>query len=208
MSTDAELEPEATEFDDAGEPSVMNERTARAILSVVATGVLAGIIVAFPYVAYFVAGILACRAVDKVRAWRSRRASSEANEEDQDVEVDIVGLLQQLNRSVLLTELQHNLRLPDTKTVKAHLDAAGIPWKGVRTGAGNGPGVHKNDIPAPSPADGGSHGDGCCCRSGANANTNNSGEKGPGEGLRVERIGTDGYILRDPKDTIRHHSVQ
>ncbi|WP_145877516.1 hypothetical protein [Streptomyces sp. BK340] len=188
----------------------MSERTAKVIVLLVAAGALVGVVIAFPYIAYFVAGILACRGWDKARAWRAHRAETEPAEDDEEAdEVDIVEALQQLGRSVLLTELRAEAGLPDTKTVKTLLGEAGIPWRaGVRTSAGNGPGVHQDDIPASSLVADGDHGERCCCRSDANANTNNDCEEEPEEGLRVQRIGTDGYILYDPKDTVRHHRVK
>ena len=85
------------------------------------------------------------------------------------------------------------------------LDTAGIPVRaGERTRAGYGPGVHTDDIPTPPPTPV----EGCCCRSDANANTNSGAERGTEEGLRVERIGQSGYILRNPADTVRHHTVR
>ena len=94
----------------------------------------------------------------------------------------------------------------DTKAAKCLLNADNIPWKGVRTSHGNGPGVHKNDIPPalPSPA-AGSHGEGCCCRS--DDNTNNSPKQEPEEGVRVEAIGQAGTLLRDPTEAHRHHDL-
>lgn len=203
-----EVEVEVAETEEAA-PRQMSERTAKAIVLVVAAGALVGVVIAFPYVAYFVAGILTCRAWDKARARHARRTHEEPAEEESAEDVDIVDVLQQLDRSMLLTELRDDLELPDTKAVKALLGAASIPWRaGVRTSAGNGPGVHKDDIPASSPVVGDTHGERCCCRSDANANTNNADEEQPEEGLRVQRIGSDGYILYDPKDTVRHHRVK
>ena len=204
-------EPEAVEEQEAaGEPRQMSDRTAKAILAVIGLGVMWGIVVAFPWVAYVLVGILACRAWDKARAWRTGRAEEEPSEEDESVaEVDIVALLQQLDRSVLLTELRDDLGVADTKAVKALLAEAGVRWReGVRTPAGNGPGVHQDDIPAPSPVDDGSPEECCSCRSAANANANNAHEGASGEGLRVETIGQAGAVIRDPADAVRYHRVE
>ncbi|MFD9903892.1 hypothetical protein [Streptomyces sp. NPDC059063] len=56
-------------------------------------------------------------------------------------------------RGVLLTTLRRHLALPHTGAVKAALQQAAIPHRsGVRTAAGNGPGVHRDDFPPlPSP---------------------------------------------------------
>lgn len=194
---------------EVGEPGGMSDRTAKVVLLVVAVGAMWGIVVVFPWVAYFVAGILACRGWDKAHAWRARRSEDVPADDDEGAdEVDIVAVLQQLERSVLLTELRAETGLPDTKAVKALLSAADIPWKGVRTPAGNGPGVHKDDIPVVSPVADDPHEERCCCRSEANNNTNNDREEEPEEGLRVERIGASGMIVYDPSDTVRHHRVK
>ncbi|WP_158688555.1 hypothetical protein [Streptomyces pseudogriseolus] len=56
-------------------------------------------------------------------------------------------------RGVLLTALRDRLRLPDTKAVREVLAQHSIPTRpGVRTQAGNGPGVHRDDFPAPPPS--------------------------------------------------------
>ncbi|MEU6032018.1 hypothetical protein ABZ825_34295 [Streptomyces tauricus] len=134
----------------------------------------------FPEVAYIVVGSIGTIGVQKVSAWRVARKKGEETEVSELSTPDVGEELRRLvGDGILLTQLQRDLKLPNTKAVKALLEDEGIEWKaGVRTAKGNGPGVHKTAIPsAPSPADN-SHGDGCCCRSGANANTNAPGPAG------------------------------
>jgi hypothetical protein len=207
----ADEQPEAQEqADEAGESGGMSERTAKAVLLGIAAGALFGVIAAFPWIAYVIVGILGTLGWQKTAGWRARRRDADEDEPEGE-EPDVGEALRRLvgdDKGVLLTRLRDDLELPDTKAVKALLAAEGIPWKAVRTREGNGPAVHQDDIPAvPSPVAEG-HGGGCCCRSHGNTNGNNSGEEEPEEGLRVVRIGTDGKIVYDPKDTIRHHTVQ
>lgn len=205
MSAPAEdLEPEGTEVTDPAEESDgMSEHTAKAVLLIIAFGALAGVVVAFPYVAYFMTGILACLAWQKVRARLGKRRDDDAERDQEAAPPDVGEALRRLvgdDKGVLLTVLRDDLKLPSTKAVKALLKAAGIPWKAVRTREGNGPAVHRDAVPpAPSPAAADSHGDGCCCRSGNNANANNSGEGEGKEGLRVERTDT-GFTVYDLVD--------
>ncbi|MFE5683027.1 hypothetical protein [Streptomyces sp. NPDC056512] len=67
-----------------------------------------------------------------------------------DVVRDVIGT----GRGALLTGLCGPLGAADTQAVRECLDAAGIPVRpgGVRTAGGNGPGVHRADVPAPHPA--------------------------------------------------------
>jgi len=183
------------------------------ILAGVAVLVMKAIVTVAPYMAYFVAGVLACLAWQRVRAWVGRRRGEPAEEDqDEQEEPDVAKALRELagpGRNVLLTELQKKLGAPDTKAVRGLLKAAGIRVRdGVRAPAGNGPGVHQDDIPAPSPEGDGSHGDGCCCRSGNNTNANNAPSGPVGEGLRVEAIGHAGTLIHDPADLVRHHRVK
>ena len=134
--------------------------------------------------------------------------ATEAEEQPQEAEpVDIVAALHQLGEGgqhVRLTQLQDATGLPDTKTVRALLDDAGVPVRaGVRAGGKNGPGVHHDDFP---PLDR-SPSEGCLCRSGANANANNSAGEGGGEGLRVEAIGQAGTVVHTPAEASRHHRI-
>lgn len=209
MSTDEK--PESTGAEPAGEPRQMSERTAKAILLIIAFGAIWGIVRVVPYVAYFVAGILTCRGWQKTRGWIGRRQTS-GDAESEAAEVDVVEVLQLLargGRSVLLTELRDEIGAADTKVVKALLDEAGVRWReGVRTPAGNGPGVYHDDVPPLSPVGGGAHEGRCSCRSTANANANNADSDPPGEGLRVVPIGQAGTVVHDPADAVRHHKVR
>lgn len=71
---------------------------------------------------------------------------------------DLVQALHDLvgpGRGVLLTALRERLQLPDTKAVRTLLEQHSIPTRpGVRTVGGNGPGVHRDDVPPlPLPPD-------------------------------------------------------
>lgn len=181
-----------------------SERAARLILLAVLLLAMWGIVAVLPETAYVVVGVLGTIGVQRFQAWRAGRREETAEEEPGP---DVATALRRLlgdDKGVLLTRLRDDLKAPDTKFVKALLAAEGIPWKAVRTREGNGPAVHRDDIPSPPPpADGG-----CCCRSDDNANTNNAAGEGPGEGLRVEHIGQSAYIVRDPAEATRHHTVR
>ncbi|MFG2976281.1 hypothetical protein ACGFYY_25275 [Streptomyces sp. NPDC048331] len=167
---------------------------------VLAVALAAGGTIAYavPESAYFVAGLLATRAVHKAKelAARFRRPDGEP----ESVEVDIVAALQGLaagGEHVRLTQLQEAAGLPDTKAVRALLDEAGIPVRtGVRAGGKNGPGVHHDDVPPLSASIVGAPSGGCLCSSAANTNTNNTAPPAPREGLRVEPIGQSGSVIR------------
>ncbi|MGW4728878.1 hypothetical protein ACWEQC_06805 [Streptomyces shenzhenensis] len=211
MTTEQQEAAEAAEPDagEPGEPGQMSERTARAILTAVALLVMWAIVAVVPYTAYVAVGVLGTLIWQRTRARWARRGADE--ETDQAPAPDVTAALRRLvgdDKGVLLTALRDDLKLPDTKVVKQLLDAAGIPWKAVRTREGNGPAVHRDAIPpaAPSPI-ANAHGSGCCCRSDDNDNTNNSGEGTPREGIRVER--TDGeLIIRDLYSSDRHGSAR
>lgn len=193
-------------------PSRLSGGCVVAILAGIAVLVLKAIVSTAPYTAYFVAGVLACLAWQKVRAWLGNRRGGSAEGDQEEAQPDIGEALRVLvgnDNGVLLTRLQRYLNVANTKAVKQLLDDAGVTWKAVRTSHGNGPGVHKNDIPPdPSTFATDVHGDGCCCRSGDNANSNNS-DGGDGQkGLRVEPIGQAGSLVHDPADTVRRHRVK
>ncbi|MFF4146960.1 hypothetical protein ACFY0A_37805 [Streptomyces sp. NPDC001698] len=89
-------------------------------------------------------------------------------------------------RGVLLTTLRQHLGLADTRAVRGVLDGAGIRVRpGVRTAAGNGPGVHRQDFPPCLSASGPAQESPLLQVNGANANANNT-ERGAREGLRVD----------------------
>jgi hypothetical protein len=207
--SDTVVEPAETGAEETVEeqPRGMSERAAKAVLALVALGVAWGVLVAAPWLAYVVIGVMLTLGWQKAHAWRAHRGEAEDQEEAEAEPPDVGAALRRLvddDKGVLLTVLRDDLKLPDTKAVKALLEAAGIPFKPVNTRKGNGPAVHRDAIPAaPSPDVADSHGEGCCCRSGDNGKGNNSRE----EGVRVEKFGPGGYIIRDPKDSVRHHRV-
>jgi hypothetical protein len=209
VSGGEEVEPSAEEAD---EPRQMNERTAKAIVVVIAAAALWGLVVAFPWVAYVIVGVLGTLGWLRARSWIVNRRSSRDDEPDEEEEPDVLEALHHLGRrgdSVLLTQLRKRLRVADTKAVKKLLKDEGIRVRaGVRTPAGNGPGVHHEDIPAPPPQEDAPSESGCSCRPGPTTPTPTTGEEGPGEGLTVEAIGQAGTLVRDPSDVVRHHRVQ
>lgn len=194
-----------TEADSTGEePS----RIAGAVVVLVLTGLailaLKALVTAFPYVAYYVAGLLTCWGWQRGRTWLNRRGDDvqEPGEERGPDALDAVIALHALSRgdSVLLTALRDELELPDTKAVKALLDEADVPYKAVRTPTGNGPGVHKDDIPPiVSPAND-PHDERCCCRSDDNNNADNATDDAPQKGTRVEAIGDGGRLVSELTD--------
>jgi hypothetical protein len=202
MSADEGLDPESAENTgggESGESEGMSERTAKVILTLILLGAMWAVVVVLPETAYIVTGVLLTIGWQKASTWREERSASDGQDEEEASSPDIGEALRRLvgdDNGVLLTRLRDDLRVPNTKAVKAFLDADGIPWKAVRTRAGNGPAVHVKDIPpAPSPA-ADPHGDGCCCRSDDNSNTNND-PGGPGQkGPRVEAIGDGGRLVR------------
>ncbi|GGZ23612.1 hypothetical protein GCM10010387_16010 [Streptomyces inusitatus] len=90
--------------------------------------------------------------------------------------------LYQGGSGVLHTTLRAHLSLPDTRAVKGLLDEAGIPYRaGVRSPAGNGPGIHHHDFPPLPPAQDPPQGDVVVAGQAANTNTNNT-ANAPAEG--------------------------
>ncbi|QJT04371.1 hypothetical protein G9272_32150 [Streptomyces asoensis] len=206
MSTE---EAGGTDPEEAGEPGGMSERTAKAVL--VLLGAVWGIVAVWPEIAYVIVGIIGTCVWQKTRGWiRDRRDPDEGAAVERE-QPDVGAALRRLigdDKGVLLTRLRDDLKLSDTKVVKALLEEAGIPWKASRTREGNGPAVRKEAIPAapsPSPAD--PHGVGCCCRSGDNDNGNNGGGEEGGKGVRVQRT-NGGLIIYDLSDEHRHQPVK
>ncbi|MFG3090667.1 hypothetical protein ACGGAI_23885 [Streptomyces antibioticus] len=212
-----EITPEQAATESLADTGGADEQPSRiaggcVVLILVGVGVLVVkvVVTAAPYTAYFVAGILCTVGVQKARArWAKGRSDGQEDQEEA-TQPDVTAALRRLigdDKGVLLTRLQKDLGLPDTKAVKALLKAEGIPWKAGRTREGNGPSVRREAIPpAPSPAVTDAHGDGCCCRSDGNSNSDNGPFVGTGEGIRVERT-NGGYVIYDPADTHRHTTV-
>lgn len=116
---------------------------------------------------------------------------------------DVTDLVRDLigdDTGALLTALRMPLHAADTRAVRELLAAAGIPVRaGVRTARGNGPGVHRADLPALPPPLTDPSPDGVVAGQSANTNTNNA--------LRVEsREGMT--IISDPADRHRTHSLK
>lgn len=109
---------------------------------------------------------------------------------------DVIGT----DRGALLTTLRGALQAPDTRAVRELLAAAGIGVRpGVRTAAGNGPGVHRDDLPTPLPSPGGCLADVVAAGEAANTNTTNA--------LRVQSE-AGMTIINDPADRHRTHSLK
>lgn len=87
---------------------------------------------------------------------------------------------------VLHTALRDRLRYPSTRAVREALEAAHIPSRsGVRAVGGNGPGVHRRDIPPLPPPQEGPPGSGVVAGQGPTTTPTTRGE-GSGEGLGVD----------------------
>lgn len=182
-------------------------RLAGGCVLVVLAAAAGGVVHQVPETGYFVAGLITTATIRKARGWAAgRRTDAEEPQPEPADELDVAEALRRLvgdDRGVLLTRLRDDLGLPDTRTVRNLLDAADIPIRaGVRTSAGNGPGVHRDDVPPlESP-----HQPRCLCRSDANTNTNNEPEPDPEKGLRVAPIGQAGAVVTDPAETQRRHA--
>ena len=181
-------------------------RAAGVAVLAIAGAAAGGVVYAVPELGYFVAGLMATATVRKARGWAAGRRPVDEEQQPDEEPVDIVAVLYDLSAGgehVRLTQLAEAAGLPDTKTVRALLEEAGIRVRaGVRTTGGNGPGVHMADIPALKAAPSG----GCLCSSTANANTNNGGEEGPREGLLVQTTGQAGVTVYDLAEH-RHYPV-
>ncbi|WP_236241146.1 hypothetical protein [Streptomyces sp. CC228A] len=212
------VDPTSATPETSPEPALGARIAGGCVIGTLGIGTAAWIVRTAPETAYVVVGAMLTVGWQRAHAWHDRRRqaaddSPQAPEEPADppapdIAAALRNLAQEGGSGVLLTRLRDYLGAPDTKTIKALLDAAGIPTRaGVRTVHGSGPGVHRDDIPPAPPTSDSTHADGCCCRSGANTNANNTPQADPREGIRVERIGASGHIIRDPADTTRHHTT-
>ena len=135
--------------------------------------------------------------------WTAPAGPGEEPTSDEPDPQDVADLVRDLigdDRGILLTTLRAPLQAADTRAVRELLHTAGIRVRpGVRAAAGNGPGVHRDDLPAPSPPpEEAPVGD---VAAGETANTNNN------NALRVEsREGMT--IINDPADRHRTHSLK
>lgn len=121
-------------------------------------------------------------------------------DDDPGVVLDAVRKSMMGDRGVLLTTLRQHLRAADTRAVREVLAGAGIRVReGVRTAGGNGPGVHRDDLPPLSPPPTAPPVGGVVAGEHANTNANNT--------LRVEsRAGMT--IISDPADRHRTHTLK
>ncbi|MBK3563206.1 MULTISPECIES: hypothetical protein [unclassified Streptomyces] len=200
--------PAMADEETAGEGDEPSGRGPVVVLSVVGLVAIWRIIVVFPEVALVGGGVLGTLGWQRVSGWTARRRDGASEEQLEVKQPDIGEALRRLigdDKGVLLTVLRDDLNLPDTKAVKALLEAEDITWKPSRTRAGNGPAVRRESIPpAPSPvAD--SHGPGCCCRSGDNNNSNDSEPHSREARSRVRHIRSR-EALYDPNDNISRHT--
>jgi hypothetical protein len=161
-----------------------------------------------PHIARFAvpaAAVAWCLAAWWIAPAYAPKAAAEpvADEPDEPDPQDVTDLVRDLigeDTGVLLTRLRPPLRAADTRAVRALLAAAGIPVRpGVRTAAGNGPGVHRDDVPPAPPAQTAPCPEDVAAGEDANTNTNNA--------LRVHsQAGMT--IINDPADRHRAHSLK
>ncbi|WP_407553095.1 hypothetical protein QOM21_23940 [Streptomyces sp. Pv4-95] len=193
---------ETAEPGESGEPAVMSERTARLILSGVGGLAMWGVVAALPETAYVVIGVGGCLGWQRVQAWRAERGSKGTEGEDAEPVAVLAEVWKAVgdDNGVLLTGLTAPLRVPATKAVRALLAEHDIPVReGVRTRAGNGPGVKREDLPPlPSPIGEGPRGV-VAAGEDANANANNA--------ITVTPIGLGGYTVNEGAEPARWHSV-
>lgn len=216
MSTGEEIQPEAEEVDELGESGEMSERTAKLILAVVAVAALGAVVAVFPYVAYFVAGILACCGWQKTAGWIAGRRSDGPTEGVQNGEETESGVAEtwrvptfhELCESLArvgtphahIAVLAHDLGTTPER-VREALEACGVPVEAVRMqGRGSSTGVKGGSLPTPRSV--------VAAGQPADNDNNNTAEEGAEKGLRVERIGQAGTVVRHPADAVRHHNVR
>lgn len=178
----------------AEEPGGMSERTARAVLVVVACGAMWGIVAAVPETAYFVAGIIACKGCQKARSWIGQRGREDEPEADEVTAEDLVETLHELAApNVFLADLAaaFGLSPADARTL---LEAHQIRIRrAVRNGQDTGVGVHRDDVPPlPHPL----------------SDTPERGVDLHNQQPTVEPIGMAGVVIKDGSETARHHRVK
>ena len=161
-----DVEPQAeTVEEQEPEPQQMSERTAKAIVIVVAAGAVWGLVVAFPWIAYVVVGVLGTLGWQKIRGWIGRRKGS--GDGDETDETDAAKAAASVRRELIyalhsvgaphahITALAEHLGAPNDR-VRNALHEAGIPISGgVRMKdrkVAVSPGVKREDFPPlPSP---------------------------------------------------------
>jgi hypothetical protein len=201
VSADEDPETEPEEVEEPGESGGMSERTAKLILAFVALAALAAIIIVFPYVAYFVAGIMACRGWQKTRGWIGRRQGSSdetAPPADEVTAEDVVETLHEVaNPNVFLADFAAAFDL-DTAAARALLEGHKVRVRrAVRNGDSTGVGVHKDDLP-PLP------------RSVQETPVGgvDQGQPTNQQGLSSEPIGLAGVVVKDGSESSRRHQVR
>ncbi len=183
-----EAEPEA-----AGESGGMSERTAKAVLVVVACGAMWGIVAAVPETAYFVAGIIACKGCQKARGWIVGRGAEAEPETDELTEEEFVETLHELAApNVFLADLAAAFGLSPAEA-RALLEERRIRVRrAVRNGNDTGVGVHRDDLPPlPQPLSG----------------TPERGVDLHNQQPTVESIGLAGVVVKDGSEVSRSHRV-
>jgi hypothetical protein len=193
--TTPERPEQQTSHQEPGEHGGMSDRTAKAVLLLVAVGALWGIVATDPYMAYFVAGILASQAWHTCRAWLARRRGDDDQADEEPGEPLAETMRRLAAPHVFLADLADARGLSKDAT-RALLEALGIRVRrAVRNGTRTGVGVHKDDLPPlPRPAERGPVG-------GVDLQQQHN-----QHGVRVER--TDGgLIIYDLSETQRHHQV-
>ena len=207
MSGGEAAEETVEKVQEVGEPRQMSDRTAKAVLTVVALGAMWGIVVAFPWIAYVLVGVLATLGWQKAHGRFTKTAAEEPNEGEPDEQPeeqplltaeDIVRALHQLAAPhVFLSSLAAELDLT-TEETRAVLEELHVPIRrAVRVGSTTGVGVHKDDLP-PLPQDPETDPvDGV-----------DQGQPTNQRALTVEEIGLAGKVIRDSRDVVRHHRVK
>jgi hypothetical protein len=200
-------EEPAEDAEPAGESRQMSERTAKILLLVVVLGIMWGIVTVFPWVAYFVAGILTCIACQRIRGRFTNQDSDEGPAGETPAEPAEAPLIteqrvvQALHRMaaphVFLSSLAADLDL-SKEAARAVLEELEIPIRrAVRVGESTGVGVHKDDLP-PLPHD--------PVADPVDA-VDQEQPTNQQAGVRVER--TDGGLrIYDLTDVHRHHSIK
>lgn len=176
----------------------MSERTAKAVLVVVACGAMWGIVAAVPESAYFVAGIIACKGCQKARGWIAGRGREDEPEADETTVEDLVETLHELAApNVFLADLATAFGLSPADA-RALLEQHQIRVRrAVRNGKDTGVGVHRDDVP-PLPR---------------------GAERGSVDGVdlqqqhqptrpTVEAIGLAGVVVKDGSEASRRHRVR
>ncbi|MEU6342203.1 hypothetical protein ABZ883_14825 [Streptomyces sp. NPDC046977] len=168
------------------------ETAARWVVAIIVGSLLISAVYQYPLAWWVLAAafVLAARAAGKPEETEEEQEETLAEVEPLtpegvlEVVWDVVGD----QRGALLTLLAAELGAADTKAARELLAEAGIPVRaGVRTPAGNGPGVHRLDLPSP---DSGRAPVGVVAAGEApNANANNTSVEEVADGVRIVKHG-------------------